>query len=105
MFNVLFMDPRCCEIKDLFCFYFWLLCICIFVLEPLVFVGAEGESADLRYEMARCTVAVTVTTCVNGLSLIGLSYALLGLLCPFVLIATYFYSQQQERYHNKNIYT
>lgn len=90
MFNVLFMDLKCNEIKDLLCFYLWLLCICIFVLEPLVFVGAEGESADLRYGMARCMVAVTMTTCVNGLSLIGLSYALLGLLCLFILIAAYF---------------
>lgn len=75
-----------------------LLCICVFVLGPLVFVGANGDSADSSDGMARCPVAVTVTTCVNRLSLIGSSCALLGsscalleLLCPFSIIAAYFY--------------
>ena len=69
-----------------------LLCPFVFllILGPLVFVGVDGESANSSDGMARCMVAVTMTTCVNGLSLIGLSYALLGLLCLFILIAAYF---------------
>lgn len=70
-----------------------LLCpfVVLLILGPLVFVGADGESANSSNGMAKCTVTVTVTTCVNVLSLIGLSCALLGFLCLFILIAAHFY--------------
>lgn len=69
------------------------LCTFVFllILGPLIFVGADCESTNSSNGMAKCTMAVAVTTCVNVSSLIGLSCALLGLLCPFVLIAACFY--------------
>ena len=51
-----------------------------FVLEPLVFVGADGKFIDPSNGMARCTMVVAMTTYVNGLSLIKSLGALLRLL-------------------------
>ena len=65
-------------------------------MNPLVFVGAEGKSIDLSDEIAKCMVTMVVTTCINGLSLIGLSCALFRLLCPFGLITVCFYVYLQK---------
>lgn len=62
-----------------FAFNLGLLCMC-FCFGPLVFVGVDDESIGLSDGMVRCTVAMVVSTCVNGLSLIKSVCALLGLL-------------------------
>lgn len=60
-------------------------------MNPLVSVGADGKSIDLSDEIAKCMMIMVVTTCISGLSLIGLLRALFGLLCPFDLITVCFY--------------
>lgn len=57
-----------------------LLCICVFVfvLWPLFFVGADGIYVDPSIGMVSYTVAVMVTNSVNPLSLIQFSSAMLG---------------------------
>lgn len=66
-----------------FAFNLGLLCIC-FCFGPLVFVGADDESIGLSNGMARCMMAMVVSTYVNGLSLIESLCALLGLLVILV---------------------
>lgn len=63
-----------------FVFNFGVALYVYFVLEPLVFVGADGKFIDPSDGMARCTMVVAMTTCINGLSLIKLLDDLLRLL-------------------------
>lgn len=64
--------------------FFGLLCVFVYVLWPLFFIGADGVSTDPSIVMVSYKVVVMVTNFVNPLSLIRSLGATLG----FVVFST-----------------